>query len=539
MRYLLLAAGLATAAAAVPVAASAGPYRTDPLVTVTGASPFAGCTADQTPTNLDGNPTMFVGSELEPWVDVNPTDPLNLVGGYQQDRWSDGGARGLGFATSLDGGKTWKKGVIPNVSLCSNRPGWTGLGFERATDPWVTFGPDGSVFFFSLSFDNTPPANRPGGDGKNALLVSKSTDKGLTWSDPKLVILDTEPQFFNDKNALTADPELVDGQVYVYAAWDRLHSAMGFVINPEKTFASYKGPAYFNRTTDGGETWEAARAVYDPGSNNQVIGAQVAVAADGTLLYVFNEVYFAKQNGGGPFNTCYVSFIYSTDKGASFTNGPANKAARMLTTGCAGRGVQDPERLDADGRKLQVRTGDIIPQIAVDRNRGSRFYGRVYVVWQDYRFNPSDPSNPYTTNVPGDGARYDEVALAYSDDGGRTWSAPARVNAPSGRSAFTPVVKVASDGTVGVLYYDFRNDKLGDAALSTDAWLTHSHDGGATWSETRVTPKPFDMRRAPYASGWFLGDYIGLGVIGPHFKPFFTVTTTSDPDNIVSTTVGP
>ena len=37
----------------------------------------------------------YLNSEVEPWLDVNPTNVANLVGVWQQDRWSNGGARGL------------------------------------------------------------------------------------------------------------------------------------------------------------------------------------------------------------------------------------------------------------------------------------------------------------------------------------------------------------------------------------------------------------------------------------------------------------
>ena len=58
----------------------------------------------------------------------------------QQDRWSNGGARGDVARVSLDGGASWSPVVIPGVSRCS------GGEFLRASDPWVDFSPDGSWF---------------------------------------------------------------------------------------------------------------------------------------------------------------------------------------------------------------------------------------------------------------------------------------------------------------------------------------------------------------------------------------------------------
>jgi len=61
--------------------AAAGP------IDVSGLSPFASCT-------VGGPGTNFVNSEVEPFVAVNPANPSNIVGVFQQDRWSNGGAMG-------------------------------------------------------------------------------------------------------------------------------------------------------------------------------------------------------------------------------------------------------------------------------------------------------------------------------------------------------------------------------------------------------------------------------------------------------------
>ena len=81
---------------------------------------------------------------------------------------------------------------------------------------------------------------------------------------------------------------------------------------------------------------------------------------------------------------------------------------------------------------------------------------------------------------------------------------------------------MTADGTVAVLYYDFRENTLA-SGLPTDVWLTHSHDGGQTWSEQKVYG-PFDMENAPVARGWFLGDYQGLSAIGDDLMAFFSVS---------------
>ena len=98
---VLVAFGLV--AAPVSAMADDNSFTLDPPVTASGSSPFLGCT-------IGGPPgTVYPNTEVEPFIAVNPTNPDNLVGVYQQDRWSDGGARGLVASRSLDGGQTWSQ----------------------------------------------------------------------------------------------------------------------------------------------------------------------------------------------------------------------------------------------------------------------------------------------------------------------------------------------------------------------------------------------------------------------------------------------
>ena len=179
------------------------------LVQVSGTSPFLDCTADGV---AEQSGTVFLNSEVEPWIDVNPTNSDNVVGIWQQDRWSNGGARGLVTGVSQDGGTNWQEVIIPGITLCS------GGTYDRSTDPWVSFGPDGTLHQLALSFNDVAPPFEPR-DFDHALLASRSTDGGLTWSTPIEVIRDLDANVFNDKQTITADPTDAD---LVYAVWDRL-----------------------------------------------------------------------------------------------------------------------------------------------------------------------------------------------------------------------------------------------------------------------------------------------------------------------------
>jgi len=480
--YALLAAG----ALAIGAAAVAGTYTADPPVNASSPSPFAACT-------VGGPGTNFVNSEVEPFVDVNPTDPNNVIGVYQQDRWSNGGAHGLVAAVSHDGGQTWPVHSWAHFSTCSGGTAANGGDFDRASDPWVTFSPNGHAYFMSLSASADLRTS--------AMLVAKSTDGGATWGEPITLIRETSDLHFNDKNSITADP--TDSN-YVYAVWDRSRKpGENMSFNALHSFA-FRGDIYLSRTTDGGQTWEPGHAIFAPKANLFTIGNQIAVQPSGTLVDIFNLL---KGSGVQPSaRTQFQAVIRSTDKGVHWSSPIIISTSQPVD-------VRDPDTGE------NVRAGEGLPEIAVDRSNG-----KLYAVWDDGRFN---------------GRTFDTIAFSQSTDGGRSWSAPTQVNKTptniptDNQQAFTPSVHVAADGTIGVTYYDFRNNTPA-AGLPTDAWLVHCHGGctsTANWSETHLAGS-FDMEQAPVARGFFVGDYEGLASIDNQFSAFFAqagpVTGQSD-----------
>ena len=78
-----------------------------------------------------------------------------------------------------------------------------------------------------------------------------------------------------------------------------------------------------------------------------------------------------------------------------------------------------------------------------------------------------------------------------------------------------------------MLFYDFRNDVLGDEPLSADVHLSlFDSDLIIFEGERRLTPESFDFRQMVItgARGYFPGDYVGLETAGDDFLAAFTVT---------------
>jgi hypothetical protein len=459
---------LIAVAATLPAEADGSPYKVKRLQAISaGPSLFpAGCPGAfhdaEKPTGL----------EIEPAITANPAHPRNIVATWKQDVSAAFNARDDLVASSFDGGKTWRRSTIPELTRC------TGGTSDTASDPWVSAAGDGTVYFGGQSglTSTDPPLI--------AIAASHSVDGGRHWAMPATV---SPRQGGNEQPAVTGSPTLPG---HAYMIWSNFPSP--FAVPPP-----WANTVSFSRTTDGGITWSPPIFVDQPGAFAIDQAPKIRVLPNGTLLAIFARGDFAT-------GLAELWVARSFDEGYSWQ--PAVLAGAF------------PLPLE---EVVDRETGEQLPQPGYPSSAVAPD-GTVYIAFEH-------------STAPDAGA----IGLLRSRDGGLTWNSSMLL----GVSAFAwePAIAVDQQGTVGVMWYDIRNDQPGDGMTSADVWFAHSSDRGTSWRQTHLAG-PTDIRTgAPPAQNRF-GEYQGLAGLRKGFAAAFGLgapQAQNGPTDIFFARIGP
>lgn len=382
--------------------------------------------------------------QAEPHVVRSSVQPGLLLGTFQEGRFADAGALDCGYAVSRDGGRSWTRALIPNLTAIS------GGRFNRATDPVAGAGPQGDLYLQTL-------ASVQGAFNLAAVVVSRSSDGGATWSGPVAVFESTSALTLPDKNWLAVnDYPGTPNTGRLVCTWTSFQSTATGTPLGNSLVASV--------SDDRGVTWSTPTAITPAGSSNQ--GSQPVFLPDGSLAVVY--IAFLDPSDVTRFS---LHCKLSTDGGRTFST-----AATTLSSSVVG--WDDPE----------MRDGVFLPSATVARQTGELFV-------------------TYTAVVNGS----PRVLVTKSADQGATWSTPVAVSdAPAGVSVMNPAIGVTPDGrSVSVVFMDKRNAPGGRGFV--DLYAAQSYDGGLTWQPNlRLTELSSDLGYGTATTrGVMLGDYLG------------------------------
>jgi hypothetical protein len=395
-----------------------------------------------------------------PALAVDPKDPQTMVVA-EGDAYS---SRCM-VHVSRDGGLTWTDGTQPVTP-----PDWAGCGFAvTGALADLAFTPDGSTLYYAWSaYQQTTFQQR--------IYLARSTDLGLTWDVTALPRIGPDPA----KREFGADamPSLVvdrDDPSRIYVAWwsnngtwnlpSTLSGADSSVWCRLVDNANIARP-YVAVSTDAGKTFSNPVDMA-PGVDRCTTEPYLAQAKDGSLLAFFGQATRTLTAGQAPPAHLFMS--RSADHGKTFTVSTVHTQETRTDPG------------------VSTATSDWLsaPSPAVDLKNGN-----IYVAWESL------------------GGAVPSIEFRRSTDNGRTWGSVVKVNDVDGKRSYHfpeafPVVGVAPNGRIDVVWYDYRNDagyQTGDKSDAfQDVYYSSSSDGGKTFAKNiPVNDRTIDRRFGPH-----------------------------------------
>jgi hypothetical protein len=326
--------------------------------------------------------------------------------------------------------------------------------YARVSDPSVAFDAKHNTWLIA-SLAIQVSGGSPFGA---AVIVNQSTNGGTTWINPKTVA--TTNQFF-DKSWIVCD-DTASSPHYgnCYAEWDQAASADSVLMST---------------SSDGGTTWSAAK--HPP--NALGLGGQPLVQPNGTVIVPF-------ESDAGT-----ISAFTSTNGGTSW-NAPVTVAT-----------------IQEFAEPANIRTS-ALPSAEVDSA------GKVYVVWEDCRFEAGCSAN--------------DIVMSTSTNG-TSWSAVTRIPADavgSGIDHIIPGIAVDKSTSGSTAHLALTYYYLSNASCTTSCQLfvgfLSSTDGGSTWTTRTQLAGPMKLTwLASTTQGNMVGDYISTEIVNGNAVPAFVV----------------
>lgn len=460
---VITTAALATAVAAAPALAQPGAG-----VTVLHVGQIA---QQDIPPESYSEPDTLV----EPDVAVSPTNPNWAVAVAHDGRYPDGGAVDITYAWTHDGGRTWHHQPVQGITKS------TGGTWDRASDPVVAWGPDGSVYISILPVS----VNCPSG-----VYVTRSTDGGKTFGTPVLAHYSDTCNYSDDKNYLVIDrsprsPHF--GRLYQF--WTP------FIFDAQGNYVS--APQAVRWSDDKGKTWSAT--TYVSATNVGTQNSQAMIQPDGTIT----DAYLNFGVGG----------MGEDPEGNVGHHGAVRAAA--ATPAAAPAGDEWVARTSHDGGKTwsaeveithDVGEGPAGVRCCLPSATADPVTGRLYTAW--------------------DSATPDQVKLSQSSDG-RHWSAP--ITVASGKAGIDRVnIDVTAYRGEVFVSYGTRDTTVQNGRY-VQQQLSVSHGGTHFGAPISLGPLS-DLNYAAVAGGKFPGDYTGSSATqGRLYVTWCVSSTPPDP----------
>jgi hypothetical protein len=384
------------------------------------------------------NATSQHATEVEP---DTFSSGATVVSTFQVGRFFNGGSTDIGFATSTDGGAHYAtSGVLPGLTATSGIGGTTGAPFERVSDPSVAFDAKHGVWLIS-SIPLTSSLVVP------TVFTNRSTDGGLTWSNPSSIPPPVANKVNLDKNWIACDNTTTSPHFgNCYTEFDN---------NGQTDLEE------MSTSTDGGLTWSQP---VSPQGNPHGLGGQPVVQPNGTVIVPFETI------------TGKEAAFESTDGGATWSHAATIASIAFQTVGG------------------NLRTSPL-PSAEID---GA---GNVYVAWEDCRFRAKCSSNDIVFSSSSNGTSWSAVKRVPID--------PVTSGADHFIPGLAVDKATSGSGAHLALTYYFYPDATCNGGCQLDTGYISSPDGGSHWGAAMQLAGPtVGFNIADTSQGRMVGDYI-------------------------------
>jgi len=204
---------------------------------------------------LVGQPSSFAGNALldcdsvgphnETTIAVNPTNPANIVAAshtylYNLDKQSAIALLRIFTEAyvSKDGGKSWTNVHPPHGS------------YRFLTDPALAFDADGRLYWSNVASHDSVA----GAFSDVSVIVERSDDGGITWTDPVTVAKGNGTISNGGTNALFNDKDWIELDRGATSAY-RGSAYVTWARQQYRKDVQTESPIFFVRSRDGGATW--------------------------------------------------------------------------------------------------------------------------------------------------------------------------------------------------------------------------------------------------------------------------------------------
>jgi len=355
---------------------------------------------------------------------------------------------------------------FPNASTACVVP-YLGLG----GDPSTAFDADGYAYVTTMIDKSS-----------YNFILNKSTDLGVSWGNSYTDgNASTYPQRFFDKEMIAIDnyPNSPVGKKNnIYCAWTQ---EIGFT-NPRVHAIK------FNRSINNGNSFLPPIELFPITGSGSALGTNIQTGINGEV-YVCWTTYPDDMDDISIDLNRKISFTSSSDGGQSFI-----PFSHISINGNIGfTGIQNTSAQVAEFGNTRITD---MPSMAVDRSC-SPYRGRIYIA---YNFN-TGPS-PIVSRI----------AVIYSDDQGGTWNFCNTTGIVDVNHLQNWMPWIAVDQASGIVCVAYLT--IEDAAFHTKVYMAYSDDGGATFSNIQVSDAGISPTRQPAGINGYCGDYIAVDAYG-------------------------